>query len=171
MSWTASKDYLPWYIVNNTWSVKKEKEIKEKLDCNKDCKIKTLIDNWIRKEIANTLVNECKNTAVNPVHCIKVWASIATAESGWKKCYQGWCFWIKSWGIKYKSIEEWTIDWITRYNKYWYKSNNMSFFYPKRWWVSLSRYCTSEKSSNSTVWCPNWLKHSQSMFDKLSKYF
>jgi len=132
----------------------------------------SLIDSWIKKELAIPIVEQCKKLAKDPIHCIKKIASISMAESGggWK-CIEHNCTWLGGWRFHYKNYTEWVIDWIHRYNKYWYKTKAMSDFYPPKGKKSKTRYCTSEESSNSNVGCPNWLKHSSEFQEKLNKLF
>lgn len=137
-----------------------------------ECKISELSKKGIRDEIARSLVINCKELATDPRHCIIVGASIVKAESGGgNKCNWYNCFWIWGGGKKYKSYNEWVKDFVIRYTKYWYKAKSASFFYPSKWSVSPSRYCTSETSSNSSKGCPNWQKHAQDMWNKLNKLF
>ena len=146
----------------NTWNVRTPKQINSK----------TLIDAWISSNLAKEIVNVCNSMARDPLHCMKYASSVSSAESGWwKKCYNNNCFWIKAWTIWFKTLNDWVIDWVTRYNKYWRKATSMSQFYAPKWKLPYFRYCTSEISSNSKVWCPFWLKHSSSTFNKLNKIF
>lgn len=139
------------------------------IECDQKCKNKVLIDAWINKNLAKEIINVCKELAKDPVHCIKYASSVSSAESGWwKSCYKNNCFWIKAWTIWFKTLNEWVIDWVNRYNKYWYKATSMSQFYAPKWKLPYFRYCTSENSSNSLKWCPNWLKHSSSTFNKIT---
>ena len=139
------------------------------IECDQKCKNKVLIDAWINKNLAKEIINVCKELTKDPVHCIKYASSVSSAESGWwKSCYKNNCFWIKAWTIWFKTLNEWVIDWVTRYNKYWYKATSMSQFYAPKWKLPYFRYCTSENSSNSLKWCPNWLKHSSSTFNKIT---
>lgn len=129
---------------------------------------KILVDAWINKNLAKEIVNVCNSMAKYPSHCMKYASSVSSAESWWwKKCYNNNCFWIKSWSVWFKTLNDWVIDWVNRYNKYWWKATSMSQFYAKKWELPYFRYCTSEISSNSSIGCPNWLKHSQNVFNKL----
>lgn len=140
--------------------------------CDQECKIKTLIDLKLKKELAESLVQNCKEFAKDPVHCIKVGASILKAESNLgKNCKNYNCFGIGSGSVPYDSYAEGVKDWVTRYNKYWYKAPNSSFFYPSAGEKAPSRYCVSEESSGSAIGCPNWQKNAQSMWNQLNKAF
>lgn len=140
--------------------------------CDKECKKKVLIELWVKKYLADPIVENCKKIAKDPVHCIKKLSSIAIAESGWwENCINKNCIGLGWWKFHYKTYSEWINDWITRYNKYWYKTGKMSDFYPPKGWKSKTRYCTSEVSSNSSLGCPNWLKHSSDFHAKLDKRF
>lgn len=140
--------------------------------CDKECKKKVLIEFWIKKSLAWPIVENCKSMAKDPVHCIKKLSSVISAESWWwENCIKHNCTWLWWWRFHYKTYTEWIQDWITRYNKYWYKTGKMSDFYPPKWWKSKTRYCVSEESSNSKVWCPNGLKHSSEFHKKLDKRF
>lgn len=87
--------------------------------------------------------------AVNQKHCLWVGMGISKAEWNWREGAHGyfWLMWSKD-----KSTE----NRVWRYNKYWYKAQDWFFFYGDKWRLATSRYCTSEVSSNSSVWCPNW---------------
>lgn len=158
------KQYYVWWWL--------DKVIQE--SCWVDCKIKHLENIWIIPEIAESLVQNCKNIADDPRKCILVWASIVIAESGgWKNCRKNnkWnCFGIMQ-DNKYKSYSDATLHFSWKFQKWWRNAESMSFFYPPAWQLSRSRYCTSEDSSGSSIWCPNWLKNSSAVFKKLDKLF
>lgn len=157
-TWISKKDTIP-----NFWTM--ERWVEYKID--------KLIEVGIDKKLAQPLVENCKRMATSPVHCIIAWASVITAESGWKlkNCYHKNCTWLWAWWLWYDTYEAWIIDWIIRYNKYWYKAKSASFFYPSVGEKSRSRYCTSEHSSWSAVGCPNGQKSAQATWNKLSKLF
>ena len=169
LSWTiqswAIQKVSTWRTQTVSWTVQKKW-----LDCWADCKVKTLVWMGMVEELANSLVYTCKEKARDARKCIIIGASILTAESGmWKRCKAFSCYWIKSKG--YKSHQEATEDWVNKLNKFWYKANSASFFYPSRWEKSPSRYCTSELSSNSAVGCENGQKNAQSTWNRLEKKF
>jgi hypothetical protein len=101
-------------------------------------------------------------------------ASIVISESWWgKNCMKSnkySCFWIMK-GNNYKSYEDATLHFSWKFQKWWKNAKSASFFYPRRWEVSPSRFCTSEVSSWSPVWCENGRKNAQSVWDKLEKVF
>jgi len=146
---------------------------KDPVSCDAKCKVDQLVSIGVRHEIASSLVTNCKALADNPVHCIKFWSSVIKNESGgWYHC------WSKTgnkfncsgmwWTANYKSYNDWVIHWIGKYNKYWYKAKDMSFFYSKAWTLPPSHYCTDEISSWSKVGCPNWLRNSTSFYNKIT---
>lgn len=141
-----------------------------KVTCDAECKIETLKDIGIRPEIAERLVNNCKALADDPVMCLRVGASIVTAESSkWWKCKKSNpynCFWI-SWKHEYKSYDDAVLHYVWKWNKYWYKAKDMTHFYSPSWKLPPTRFCVSEHSSDSSIGCPNWLKNSSSTFNKL----
>lgn len=141
-----------------------------RIDCDKDCKIKTLIDLGIRKEIAESLIINCKALAENPVLCIKIGASIVKNESGWgNKCRKYNQYNCMGLSVKdnYKSYNDGVLHWVWKYTKHWYKAKNMSYFYSPAWELPISWYCKSEESSNTAVGCPRWLKISQDFFNSI----
>lgn len=142
-------------------------------DCNVECKINTLTWIGIDEKLARPLVENCKRFALNPRHCIIAWASIMTAESGWKleNCNHKNCMGLGWWWFWYDTYEAGVIDWITRYSRFWYKAKSATFFYPAKGEKSKSRYCTSELSSGSEVWCPFGLSHASSTWKKLDSIF
>lgn len=121
---------------------------------------------WINREVPKFLYDnlkfECDKTAMNPKHCLKTWLSIAYAESTWGNwqaiSYN--YFWLTS-------IDKSIWSWVMRYNKYWYKSTNWFFFYWDWWKLWASHYCTEEHSSWSNLWCPNWRKNFNYIYNKL----
>lgn len=175
LSWTVDN----WRTWTNTWWTSSKstgtgqlQSIYDNSSCNADCKVKYLIKLGMNQKIAWSLVYTCKDKANDPRHCIIVASSILKSESNlWKKCNGYNCFWMWGGRLKYKTYEEWVEDFVKRYNKHWYKAKSASYFYPPKWWVSHSRYCTSESSSNSPIWCPNWLRHSSEIWNKLSNQF
>ena len=144
-------------------------------DCDKDCKIATLVKIGIKSKLANAVVNECKEWSKDPRHCIIIASALVLNESGGGKSNacttRNNCFWIGSGKVKYSSVEEWVTNWVQKYNRYWYKAKDMSFFYSKSGQLPPSRYCTSESSSNSDIGCPNWLAISSWIFKKLNQLF
>jgi len=171
LSWAISYsgfNIWTWKIYpHSTWTGKVQ-WVHEAPKCDLSCKIKTLKKLGIQDEISRSIVTNCKELATDPVHCIKVASSIVTAESGWgKNCNWFNCFGMWGWGKKYKSYNDGVKDFVTRYTKYWYKAKSASYFYPSKWGVSPSRYCTSEHSSNSSKGCPNWQKHAQAIWNKI----
>lgn len=142
--------------------------------CDADCKIKELIKIWVREEIADSLITNCKAIADDARKCVIVWASIVINESGWgykcRKANQYNCFWIMQ-NENYKSYHDATLHFAWKFQKWWRNAEDMSFFYSPRWSLPRSRYCTSEDSSGSTIWCPNWLRNSSLVFNKLNKSF
>lgn len=140
--------------------------------CDADCKVKTLVKLGMAEKIAWSLVYTCKEKASDPRHCIIAGSSILKSESNFgNKCNWYNCFGMGGWSHKYKSYEHGAEDFVMRYNKYWWKAKSAWYFYPPKWWVSPSRYCTSEHSFNSSIWCPNWRKHASYIWDKLNKIF
>lgn len=141
------------------------------VNCSAECKIETLKDLGIRPEIAESLVNNCKALADDPVMCLRVGASIVTAESSkWWKCKKSNpynCFWM-SWKHEYKSYDDAVLHYVWKWNKYWYKAKDMTHFYSLAGKLPPTRFCVSEHSSDSSIGCPNWLKNSSSTFNKLN---
>lgn len=129
--------------------------------------IKITYDNlyvkWFKKppfKLYSRLKNECfKQEARNKEHCIKIWLSIAYAESSWKDNHTP--FWLQS---KEKGFNKW----VKSYNLYWYKAKNQYFFYWKDWKKPKSNYCLSEESSWSQGWCPNGWKNFAKIFYNLT---
>lgn len=140
------------------------------ISCDADCKIRELTRLGIRSEISTALVTNCKALARDPLMCVKIWASIVKNESGGgfkcRKYNQYNCFWLQ---VKdnYKSYNDSVLHWVWKYENRWYKAKNMSFFYSSAWNLPPSRYCTSEDSSNTAIWCPHWLKISTDFFNSL----
>jgi hypothetical protein len=106
----------------------------------------------------NNLKIECSKQAKDIKHCLKTWLSIAYAESTWNNKYN--YFWLTS---NDKSIK----NWVMRYTKRWYKADSWEFFYWSNWKPWKSHYCTSEESSNTQGWCPNWAKNFNHIYFKL----
>ena len=117
---------------------------------------------WINKPpkaLYIGLKNECLRQKVpNAKKCIKVWLSIAYAESSFKNLYTP--YWLQSKDKDHKG-------WVKRFKKYWFKANNWEFFYWKNGKTWKSKYCLSEKSS-WTVWrCKNWEKNFSKIFNNI----
>lgn len=144
---------------------------KDPVSCDSKCKIDQLITLGIRKEIASSLVINCKALADDPVHCIKFWASLVKNESwGGYKCRSRNQYNCSGMDVsaQYKSYNDGILHWIGKYNKYWYKAKDMSHFYSVAWQLPPTRYCTSEDSSRSKVGCPYGLRNSTSFFNKIT---
>ena len=159
---------------SKTWDNKKSVNTVRPSSCNSECKIETLKDLGIRPEITESLVNNCKALADDPRRCVIAWASIVISESGWGwKCRKNNkynCFWIMQ-NNDYKSYNDATSHFAGKFQKWWRNAKSASFFYPSKWNVSPSRFCTSGDSSNSSIWCPNGQKNAQIIWDKLEKLF
>ena len=112
-------------------------------------------------EQAKSIINQCKDKAKDPLHCIMVASSIWCAESScWKTKNP---FWLMS---KDKSFSRW----IKSYNKYRYLSSTGVQFY---WWrgrLWKYMYCYSEESSGSKLWCPIGAKNFNNSYNKLKEY-
>lgn len=127
---------------------------------------KKIVKMWVQLPIAKTIIDECKRTAKNPLKCVKTTVAIYWNESWfWKRCRNNSCWWIVS--KKYSSKKEASIDFIARYNRFWYKHDWAFFFYWNRGKLWASKYCTSEESSNSSVGCPIWASNFQYFYNKM----
>ena len=182
--WFAQESKENKTIAYQTWSeVKKtnssswtfQKTTEDWKDCNAKCKVETLTKLGITSTLSNLIVTECKEWAIDPRHCIIVASAIVINESGWWKsnaCKTRFnCFWIWSGKVVYTSYQEAVANWVSKYNRYWFKSKDMSFFYAKSGNIPPSRYCMSEDSSDSDVGCPIWLKITTWIFNKLNNIF
>lgn len=117
--------------------------------------------------LAKVIINECKEKAKNPAHCVKVASAIGKAESSCgNNSLNNNVFWI--YRAKYKTRTHAVKDWVHRYTKFWYKTTGAHDFYsntptrqPKTW------YCHSEPSTKSYWYCPAWYKIASSVFSKL----
>lgn len=88
------------------------------------------------------LINECKNSALDPVRCIKIGASIAGAESSKAtRCYRNNCVGMNDGAVAYTSVNEGMKAWVGKYNKWWYKQKNPSGFYRDDGSLPPTRYC------------------------------
>lgn len=158
---------------SSSWTIQGTK--KDWKDCNAECKVETLIKLGITSKLSNLIVSECKEWAIDPIHCIKVASAIVINESGGGKsnaCKTRFnCFWIGSWKVVYTSYQEAVANFVQKYNRYWKNAKSASFFYPNRWELSPSRYCYSESSSDSDIGCPNWQRIVQNVWNKLEKLF
>lgn len=170
---TTSGSVATWVVstVSHNWKIDKKKTV---VKCWVECKINTLTGIGIRQEIAISLVENCKALAEDPRKCVIAWASIVTSESsGWWNCRKNNkynCFWIMQ-NNNYKSYNDATLHFAWKFQKWWRNAKSASFFYPSRWQKSPSRFCVSEHSSNSVIWCPNGQKNAQIIWDKLEKKF
>jgi len=157
---------------SSSWTVQKAEEARS---CDQKCKVETLVKLGITSKLSNLIVSECKEWAIDPVHCIKVASTIMINESGGGKsnaCVKRFnCFGIWSWKVVYTSYEEAVTNWVSKYNRYWFKAKDMSFFYAQRWDIPPSRYCMSEDSSDTSVGCPSGLRITTNIFNKLNQLF
>lgn len=104
------------------------------------------------EHLTNELRDACK-TAKDQIHCFGIWLSIAGAEAWFRKWMTHWYYWM----IRPKDKSSYRR--VQIYNQKRYKAKDGFFFYGDKWQLPPSRYCTSEHSSNSSVWCPNWRKN------------
>lgn len=106
-------------------------------------------------ELAEYVINRCKETAKNPEHCVITATFISKAESNCGKDAKGNNVWGINEGKTYASKEVNFERWLRSYDKFWYRTTGPGEFYPNRGKVSRTRYCTDEVSSGSEVGCPN----------------
>ncbi len=108
---------------------------------------------WAKQDLIDTLRDACE-TADDPHHCFGVWLAISNAESNmWKAKSSHWYFWLV-WAKDKSATRR-----VQTYKRKRYKAKNGYFFYGSKGKLAPSRYCTSEHSSNSNVWCPNGAKN------------
>lgn len=121
------------------------------------------------KKLADYVVNECKNTALDPKRCITTATMIAKAESNcgidahWHNVW-----WINE-GKKYDSDNKNFDRWLKSYNKFWYKLSKPEHFYPSKWEASKSNYCSSEESTHTKKWCPAGQRNAYIAYNTLTK--
>lgn len=135
----------------NTWNVRTPKQIFEQ--------VKHL---WFRESPTVSIIWACKASKRDVQKCILVSLTLLYNEAGNKQnskaCIERRnCFGINAWKTVFKSYDEASERWVNTFDKWWYKAESPSFFYSEKWKLSPSRYCVSEESSNSAVWCPRWL--------------
>ena len=117
---------------------------------------------WFREEPTVSIIWACKGSTRDVQKCILVSLTLLYNEAGNKQnskaCIERRnCFGINAWKTVFKSYDEASERWVNTFDKWWYKAESPSFFYSEKWKLSPSRYCVSEESSNSAVWCPRWL--------------
>lgn len=108
------------------------------------------------RPLATALINRCKATARDPRHCVITGAFIAKAESGAGQAVTSCNNVFGMTGGCYESRTAAIDEWVTKYDRWWYRRPNPSHFYsdtPKR--KPATYYCMSEHSSNSNGFCPN----------------
>lgn len=157
---------------SSSWTVQKTEETRK---CDQECKIETLIKLGITSNLANLIVSECKEWAIDPRKCIIIASAIVINESGGGKsnvCKTRFnCFGIWSGKVVYTSYQEAVANWVSKYSRYWFKAKNMDFFYSDEWELPPSRYCMSESSSDTDIWCPIGKKITTWIFNKLNSLF
>ncbi len=117
---------------------------------------------WFREAPTVSIIWACKGSTRDVQKCILVSLTLLYNEAGNKQnskaCIERRnCFGINAWKTVFKSYDEASERWVNTFDKWWYKAESPSFFYSEKWKLSPSRYCVSEESSNSAVWCPRWL--------------
>ena len=127
---------------------------------------------WFREAPTVSIIWACKASSLRPDHCILVGLTLMYNEAGNKQNSKACitrnnCFWVKWWKKVYSSLDEWMENFVSIYNRYWYKAESPSFFYSEKWKLSPSRYCVSEESSNSYIGCPRWLSIASDKWSKL----
>ena len=160
---------------SSSWTVQKTKGDRKK-DSRKVRTPEEIFDQinhlWYRREPTIALIWTCKGSSLDPRHCILVWLTLMYNEAGNKQNSKACvdrnnCFGIESGRKSYSSLDEGMENWVHKYNRYWYKAESAWFFYSSAWKVSPSRYCTSEDSSWSSVWCPHGLSIASDKWWKL----
>jgi len=115
-------------------------------------------------DLVDTLRDACWSTK-NQVHCFGIGLSIAGAEAWFRSWRKHWYFGM----IRPKDKS--AYRWVQIYKTKRYSAQDWYFFYGDRGVLSPSRYCTSEHSSNSSVWCPNGRKNFNSTRHPYKKMF
>lgn len=127
---------------------------------------------WYREAPTVSIIWACKASSRDVQKCILVWLTLMYNEAGNKQNSKACttrnnCFGINSWKTVFKSYDEASERWVNTFDKWWYKAESPSFFYSEKWKLSPSRYCVSETSSNSAVWCPRWLSIAKDKWSKI----
>lgn len=145
--------HIPHADAKSTWT-KATYELKNKM-----------VKQGMDEDLAKVIINECKAKAKDPRHCVVTASFISSAESSMgnslDKCNN--VFWVT--GVCAKTRTEAVKDWVTRYNKYWYKTKGPHEFYsntPKR--IPRTYYCMSEHSSGAEGYCPNGFNHASDSY-------
>lgn len=127
---------------------------------------------WFREAPTVSIIWACKASSRDPRHCILVGLTLMYNESGNQQksiacTTRNNCFWVQSWKKKYSSLDEWSENWVQRYNRYWYKADNAKYFYPDLWKVAPTKYCTDEKQHYPNIGCPDWQKIASDKWSKI----
>lgn len=127
---------------------------------------------WFREAPTVSIIWACKASSRDVQKCILVSLTLMYNEAGNKQNSKACttrnnCFGINSWKTVFKSYDEASERWVNTFDKWWYKAESPSFFYSEKWKLSPSRYCVSETSSNSAVWCPRWLSIAKDKWSKI----
>lgn len=128
-------------------------------------KIERLTSIGFKKDVASSLVMTCKEKAKNPVHCIKIGASIMWAESsmGWA-CTHNNCTGMNDGGKHYTSISEWVRHWVQQYNRYWFRQVSPYGFYRMDGLAPATHYCMWPKNDGV---CVNGYRNSWKVWNSL----
>lgn len=150
----------------------------------------------IDKQLANVIINVCKVYARDPYHCVVYASAVVCAESSCGQSYNSKTNTI--FGVRdnlkssYVSRTEAVLDWVRRYNEYWYTANegklygycrypnpgtgflpacdnsgnefDTKFFYSNvQGKAPVSNYCLSEVGAVPPT-CPNGYKNSRTAY-------
>lgn len=131
-------------------------------------RLNRLVEIGMPKDVATSLITHCKVTAKDPVHCIKIGASILGAESSLgTRCHRNNCVGMNDWGVAYTSKDAWIKAWVTKYNKWWFRQKDPSGFYRNDWTLPPTRYCMWK---NKDGICKEWTANSWKVWNKLTNF-
>lgn len=118
-----------------------------------EAKRNQLIKIGMPKDVATSLITHCKSLANDPVHCIKIGASILGAESSLgTRCHRNNCVGMNDGAVGFKSKDDGVKHWVEKYTKYWYKQKDPSGFYSgTRGTVPKTHYCMGKAKDG---YCP-----------------
>lgn len=166
---TLSFIWLPRQEESEAKEVSKLQKVQNTMEWTNETnkKYKKLVEIGMPKEIAKSLINNCKATARDPAHCVSIGASILWAESSLgTKCHNNNCVGMNDGAVGYKTKNDGIKAWVAKYNKWWYKQPNPSWFYRADGIPPTTRYCMGKRRDGV---CKEGTKNSWAVFNKLNQ--
>lgn len=122
------------------------------------------------EDLARYMIDECKEKADNPRHCVITAGFIGKAESqAGRTAHRNNVFGFRK--TRFPDTKKAVDSWIRNYTKKWHKTKGPAAFYSPKPGLPPTRYCVDEVQKDGTVlpYCPNGYRNAMIAYKVLVK--